>query len=170
MRWLIAAGIVLGAVALLAAAAAAVGSRLSRTHTLTREVRLPAAPETVWQTITDVDAFPAWRGDVTRVERLPDRGGATAWIEHGKNGRLTFVAERAEPPHLLVVRIADPDLPFGGTWTYRIAAVPGGSTLTITEEGEINNPLFRFMARFVFGYEATVVAYLSSLATVLDGR
>ena len=66
-------------------------------------------------------------------------------------------------------RIADPDLPFGGTWTYEITPDGGGSRLTITEDGEIYNPLFRFMARFVFGYEGTIASYMSSLEKRLAG-
>ena len=34
---------------------------------------------------------------------------------------------------------------------------------TITENGEIYNPFFRFMARFVFGYTATMETYLKAL-------
>ena len=70
--------------------------------------------------------------------------------------------ERSEAPRLLVVRIADPDLAFGVTWRYEVAPAANGSTLTITEDGEIYNLLFRVMARFVFGYESTLVAYLTA--------
>jgi hypothetical protein len=35
--------------------------------------------------------------------------------------------------------------------------------LRITEDGEVYNPLFRFMARFIFGYEATIGSYMSAL-------
>jgi hypothetical protein len=65
-----------------------------------------------------------------------------------------------ERPSLLVARIADPSLPFGGTWTYRISPAAGGSELSITEDGEVYNPIFRFMARFVFGYTATMDAFI----------
>jgi hypothetical protein len=61
------------------------------------------------------------------------------------------------------VRIADPDLPFGGTWTYDITPDADGSRLKITEHGEVYNPIFRFMARCVFGHERTMKAYLSAL-------
>ena len=35
--------------------------------------------------------------------------------------------------------------------------------VTLTEAGEIYNPIFRFMARFVFGYSGTIEAYLKAL-------
>jgi hypothetical protein len=68
------------------------------------------------------------------------------------------------PPRALVTRIADPKLPFGGTWTYEISSPPdGGSQLRITEDGEIYNPIFRFVSRFVLGYSRTQEEYLQAL-------
>jgi uncharacterized protein YndB with AHSA1/START domain len=160
MKWVIVA---VAFVVVVAAVVAFVGSRVPLKHTASRQGRFPVPPEAVWKAITDVDAFPSWRPDVKRVEHLPDRGGRKIWVEHGSSGRIPLIVDRAEAPRLLVLRIADPDLPFGGTWTYEIAAAAGGTTLTITEDGEIYNPLFRFMARFVFGYDKTMATYLASL-------
>ena len=67
------------------------------------------------------------------------------------------------PPRPFVARIADPDLPFGGTWTYEIAPAAGGSRVKKTEDGEIYKPQFRFVARFILGYEGTIASYLAAL-------
>jgi uncharacterized protein YndB with AHSA1/START domain len=160
MKWI---GLVIVVIAALAGLAALIGSRLPQSHSATRQGRFNVPPESVWSAITEVDAFPSWRTDVKKVQRLPDRDGQRLWVEEGRSGKVTLAVERAEAPRLLVVRIADPDLPFGGTWTYEIARAGAGSTLTITERGEIYNPLFRFMARFVFGYEGTMASYFQSL-------
>ena len=40
----------------------------------------------------------------------------------------------------------------------------GGARVTITEDGEVSNAIFRFMSRYVFGHTATLDAYLISLA------
>ena len=160
MKWLLIGVLALAGVA---AIVALVGSRLPQSHVASRQARYAAPPDKVWAAITDVQAFPSWRADVKRVERLPERDGRPVWLEEGSSGKITLAVERAEPPRLLVLRIADPALPFGGRWTYEIAPDGSGSTLTITENGEIYNPIFRFMARFVFGYEATMAAYLESL-------
>jgi hypothetical protein len=61
------------------------------------------------------------------------------------------------------MRIASDDLPFGGTWTYEIAAADGGATLRITEDGLVKNAFFRFMSRFIFGHTATMEQYLKDL-------
>jgi len=51
-----------------------------------------------------------------------------------------------------------------GSWEYVFAPAAGGTVLTITEKGEVSNPLFRFMSRYIFGQTATIDTYLKSLA------
>jgi uncharacterized protein YndB with AHSA1/START domain len=160
LKWIV---IVLVVVAAVVALAAIIGWSLPVSHVASRQRSLTAPPDIVWKYITDVDGFPSWRRDVKRVERLPDRDGKMVWAEEGSSGRITLAVEKSDAPRELVLRIADPDLPFGGTWTYEVAPASSGSTLTITEHGEIYNPIFRVMARFVFGYEATMASYLESL-------
>jgi uncharacterized protein YndB with AHSA1/START domain len=166
MKWLV---IAVATLALLVALTALVGWRLPKSHRASREQALAASPEAVWNAITDVEAFPSWRSDVRQVQRLPDRDGRPVWIEEGGSGKMTLAVERWEPSRMLVVRIADPDLPFGGTWTYEITPAAGGTRLRITEDGEVYNPLFRFMARFIFGYEGTISAYMSALDKRFSG-
>jgi uncharacterized protein YndB with AHSA1/START domain len=158
MKWLMVAAAVL---VLLVAAVAFVGWLLPVAHVATRQATLAASPELVWRAITDVEAFPTWRSDVKSVERVS--GPGVTWIEHGSSGRLTFAVVESEAPRRLVTRIADPKLPFGGSWTYELAPDGSGTRLTITENGEIYNPIFRAMARFVFGYEASMASYLDAL-------
>ncbi len=160
MRWIV---VVLAVLAVLVAVVALIGSRLPKSHRALVERTFAVAPESIWRTITDVDAFPSWREGVKRVQRLPDRDGRPVWIEEGGFGKLTLAVERFEPPRLLVGRIADPGLPFGGTWTYEITPVSDGSRLRITEDGEVYNPMFRFMSKFIFGYEGTIQSYMASL-------
>jgi uncharacterized protein YndB with AHSA1/START domain len=159
MKWVL---IAVAALAALAALVAIAGWSLPIAHVATRQATLAATPEAVWETITDVGAFPSWRTDVKTVERVGESGALT-WIEHGRSGSLKLTVEASDPPRRLVTRIADPSLPFGGTWTYELAPAAGGTVLTITEHGEIYNPIFRAMARFVFGYETTLASYLDAL-------
>jgi uncharacterized protein YndB with AHSA1/START domain len=165
MKILLIVGVVL---VVIVVAVLVAGSLLPVRHVTSRSATFAVPPEAVWRAITEVEAFPAWRSDVTRVERLPDRAGRAVWVEEGSNGRITFATERSEPPRVLITRIADPRLPFGGDWTYEITPTSSGSTLTITEHGEIYNPVFRLMARVVFGYDGTLTAYLASLQKKLQ--
>ncbi len=164
MKWLLLGAAVLAGLAIVVTA---IGSILPVAHTARRQQRFPVPPESVWNTITDVAAFPSWRPDVTRVERLSDREGRAIWTEHGSSGEMTISIERSEAPRLLITRI-EPGLPFGGTWTYEIAPEAGGSLLTITEQGEVYNPIFRFMSRFIFGHESTLAGYTAALEARLS--
>jgi hypothetical protein len=61
------------------------------------------------------------------------------------------------------MRIADPKLPFGGTWTYELEPVAGGTSVTLTEDGEVYNPLFRVMQKLFFSPYRTIDTFLANL-------
>jgi hypothetical protein len=44
-----------------------------------------------------------------------------------------------------------------------IAPSTTGSTLTVTERGEVYNPVFRFVSRFVMGHTATINSFLQAV-------
>ena len=141
-----------------------IGWLLPRDHVATRIGRYGQPPETIWKAITDVDAMPSWRERLKSVEHLPDRNGLPAHLEITSDGKIPFETVEMTPPQKLVTRIADPKLPFGGTWTFEIAPVADGATLRITERGYVTNPFFRFMSRFVFSQTSTMETYLKALA------
>jgi uncharacterized protein YndB with AHSA1/START domain len=140
-----------------------VGYLLPVRHEATVSAMIPAAPDAVWAVLTDPASYPTWRGDVTSVELLPTDSGHVAWREQGKNGAIAFIVEQAERPTRLVTRITDKSLPFGGSWEYVVTSEDTGSRVRITEHGEVYNPVFRFVSRFIIGHSATARAYLEAL-------
>lgn len=160
MRWII---YIVGGLALIVALVAIVGALLPKAHSASRTARIALPPDALYTVLSDVGQYTAWRKDVKSLERLPDRDGRPAWVEDVGGMKIPMYFERMERPSLLVARIADPKLPFGGTWTYRIAPAAGGSDLTITEDGEVYNVFFRFMSRFVFGHHATMDGFIKHL-------
>lgn len=160
MKWIL---IALAALLLLIAAVAIAGALLPKRHLASCTARFNQTPASIWRVVTDFAAASTWRADLKSVERGTDLNGHPVWVEIGRNGRLPLEIAELVPERRMVTRIADPGLPFGGSWTFEIAPVEGGSALTITEDGEIHNPVFRTMARFVFGYHATMEAYLKAL-------
>jgi|SRR6266436_454209 uncharacterized protein YndB with AHSA1/START domain len=143
---------------------AAIGWLLPKNHVATRIGRYYQPAKAVWAAITDVEAMPSWREGLQSVTRLPDHNGLPAHLEVTSSGKLPMETIEMTPPRRLVTRIADPKLPFGGTWTFEIAPAADGATLRITERGYVTNPFFRFMSRFVFSQTSTIEAYLRSLA------
>jgi hypothetical protein len=141
-----------------------IGWLLPKDHVATRQGSYRQPPEAIWAAIIDVDAMPSWREDLKSVKHLPDKNGLPAHVEVTTTGEIPMETVEMTPPRKLVGRIADPKLPFGGTWTFEITPTAEGSTLRITENGYVTNPVFRFLSRFVFGYTGTIETYLKSLA------
>jgi len=116
-----------------------VGRSLPVGHVASRAATFRRPPEEVWAAIND----PAL---------LSSRGV----------GDVKFETVESLPPKLLVRRVVG-EKDFGGTWTCDIASAPGGSTLTITENGEIYNPFFRFASRFIIGHHRTIDGTMAAL-------
>lgn len=152
-----------GSLLLLAVVVIIIGALLPQNHVVSRSADFKQTPEALWHTITNISAYPSWRPGIKSAEVLPDRGNHKAWREITSDGPITYEIMQADPPRILVVRIADADLPFGGSWTYEIENSGSGATLKITENGEVYNVFFRFMSRFVFGHSATIETYLKAL-------
>jgi uncharacterized protein YndB with AHSA1/START domain len=140
-----------------------IGTFLPREHVAARSARFGQPPEVLWGALTNFAALPTWMPEFQKVERVADMNGHPVWMHTGRRFSAPMEVVEFSPKRRFAMRIADPRLPFGGTWTYDIAPAEGGSVVTITEHGEIRTPLFRFMARFVFGYTSTMDGYLKAL-------
>jgi hypothetical protein len=136
-----------------------IGSRLAVAHRVELSRTLEAPVEQVWDRIENVGAWTAWRADLDSVEvvgdqevRIVSRGDAVRY-------RIVRPAQR-----VLVTEIVDAGLPYGGRWVWSVApAAEGAAIVTIVEEGEVYDPLFRFFSRFVFGHRATIRGVLDQL-------
>ena len=159
-----------GTLAALALIVTVIGWRLPVGHVASRDAAVAAPPATAFEVIANVEAFPTWWKDVTRVEMLPPEGGHRRFRQTDSTGSIVMEIVEQTPPSRLVTRIADPDQPFGGTWTWEIIPEGSGSRITVTERGEVYNPVFRFMARFVFGYTSTIESHLAALSARLSAR
>ena len=158
MKWVFLVG---GGLVLLIALVALIGALLPRAHRATRQARYRQKPEAIYFTLAGpVD----WRSDIKASGNLPDRDGRKQWWEQDSHGhRVTYELVEDKMPSRRVTRIAERNMPFGGTWTIEIAPADEGSVVRITEDGEIYNVIFRFMARFFFGYTSSIEGYLRDL-------
>lgn len=145
-----------------------IGFLLPKQHVASRVISLHRKPEAVFQLISDFKTTPSWRPDVQQVELLPPLDGHVRYREKGKNGVMTMEVIESSPPARMVAQIADKDLPFGGMWIFDISPTVDGCDLNITERGEIYNPLFRFVSRFLLGYHRTLDTYLRSVSRKFD--
>ena len=155
---------VIAGIALLGGVIALIGSQLPKGHVASRSILLHQSPQNVYAVVRDFASVPTWRSDVKRIEVKAKGGGPLHFREEGKNGTVNYELAEDVPNQRMVTRILDTDLGYSGKWIYAFAAENGGTRVTITEEGEVSNVLFRFMSRYIFGHTATLDGYLSSLA------
>lgn len=147
----------------LLAAATATGWLIPNTHVAASSIVIPAAPQLVWTAIREIGSYPEWWDFAHTAERVP--ATEERWVLYGSEGdRLPFTVERDDPGRLLVTRIDDEDLPFGGSWSYHLEAAGDSTRVTVVEDGVISNPLLRVAARLIVGYHSTLDSYLSALA------
>jgi uncharacterized protein YndB with AHSA1/START domain len=158
MRWILWSIVLL---MLLLGALVLVGGLLPREHTIARAADLAAAPGDVYATIADLEATPSWRPGVVQVKRLADQAGRPVYREASVHGPVTYTVEEARPPARLVLGLRAPGV--AGTWTFALAPANGGTHLVITERARIENPMVRFLSRFVTGHGKVMQAYLDAL-------
>lgn len=139
------------------------GSCLPREHRAQVTVILPVRRDVVWAALTDYAAFPQWWPAVksVRFERRAD-GTELTWNTDPHGGEIPFRTVESRTGERLVRAIARDDLPFGGIWTYELTdGGPNATRLTLTEDGFIGPPLFRAVARWFIGLDATMKDFAS---------
>lgn len=142
-----------------------IGSHLPEHHIASRAIHLRRSPIEVYAAVKDFRQSATWRPDIRNVEMLGEVNGHVPFREQGSSGTITYEVVSEVPNERLVTQIVDRNLGYSGSWEYIVAPKGDGSTLTITERGDVPNPLFRFMSRYVFGHTAIMDTYLKALAT-----
>jgi hypothetical protein len=154
MKWLLYVGIV---VVMIPLVMVAIGWALPKEHVARKSISVRASPADVFTLISGPSD---WRG--MKYQRLSE--SPLTWRETETGGdAITYERVETLAPERIVNRIADPKLPFGGSWTYQVKPAAEGTELIITENGEVYNPLFRFVSRFIMGHTATLEKYQRDL-------
>lgn len=154
---------IVGVIVLALLLMAVVGSLLPKEHSATRSVVLHKSPESVYAFARDFESIPKWRSDVREVKITTDPNGRLHFREEGRHGTVNYELTEDVPSRRMVTRITDTDLGYAGKWTYVFAAEGANTRLSITEDGEVSNVIFRFLSRYAFGHTSTIDSYLTSL-------
>lgn len=142
-----------------------IGLLLPVKHSAKVTAKYGRSQNAVWEMVSDYAGQSRWRSGVKDMVRLEDREGQEVWKEErGRGDTISYMLIARDPPRMLRAKIVD-NKQFGGTWTWIVN--PTGESecvLTITEDGEIYNPIFRVVSRFIMGYDATMKAWQTDLA------
>jgi Polyketide cyclase / dehydrase and lipid transport len=156
--------IVVGVVVLLVVTVVVIGALLPKRHVVTRTALFKASPEKLFALIAGNQD---WRPDVKACELITD-GGKEFQRETSKHGdTVLYELEGSRPPLAIQRRIASENLHYGGNWSFALEPENGETRVRITEDGEVYNPLFRFVSRFVMGQTATLDAYLTAMGKAM---
>jgi Polyketide cyclase / dehydrase and lipid transport len=153
--------IVVGALVALVVCVVVTGALLPKRHVASRSALFKASPDRLFALVAGSQS---WRPDVASCELITGDGGKQFQRETSKRGEtILYELQENRPPLAIERRIATESLPYGGTWSFAFEPVNGGTRVRITEDGEVYNPVFRFVSRFVLGYTATLDAYLKAM-------
>jgi uncharacterized protein YndB with AHSA1/START domain len=145
------------------------GAMMPREHTATVTVNIAAPIGDVWNVVRDYEHLHEWAPDTNVMTRLPDHDGHEVWQQPTDDGTFTFtLIEAQEPDRLVVELVADPAM-FGGKWTYELEITQLGTQITVTEEGWIGPPPFRFIMTVGDMLDDTALAYTAALKQRLEG-
>lgn len=155
-------GIIAG-LTLLIGIVALIGSRLPKSHAASRSILLHQSPQDVYSVVRDFASATRWRSDLKRIDVDARQDGPVYFREEAKHGTINYELVEDIPAQRMVTRIRDTDLGYSGQWTYLFVPENGGTRVTIREDGEVSNVIFRFMSHYVFGQTSTIDSYLTSL-------
>ena len=156
-----------GAIAVVVAVIVVIGFMLPKRHLVSRSALYRVPPEKLYALIAGPQD---WRPDVRHWEAVADSGRELTRETSNHGETITYEVLDRMPPTSLKRRIATKNLPYSGTWTYSLRSAGEITTIRITEDGEVVNPVFRFVSRFVLGQTRTMDAYLRSLGKATGGE
>lgn len=158
MKWIL---IVVGIIICLIAIIYIIGMLLPVKHYATVRDTVSANVDAVWNRLTDVSKFDTWRKNLNSVTITND----AEWIEISGHDKIPMKFKEKVPSKRLVAGINSKDLPFGGEWVFELEPQGNNTVVTITENGEVYNPIFRFVSKFIMGHETSLKKYMSDLKT-----
>jgi len=126
-----------------------VGYALPQRHVASRQAIYHAKRERLFALIAGNQD---WRPDVLRSEMVSEGGRQTMRETSRNDETISYELLDSKPPVLIKRRIATEHLPYSGTWRYSLEERDGGTVVRITEDGEVYNPIFRFVSRFILGH------------------
>jgi hypothetical protein len=144
-----------------------IGALLPKHHVAQRTAAFNATSEQVFRLISGPQD---WRTDLSEYKFYDDAGRHMISETDKRGQRITYEVVESQSPTSFRRAIADKNLPFGGTWTWSIEAHHGGCAVKIEEDGDVYNPVFRFVSRLLMGHTRTIDNYLAMLANAVKQR
>lgn len=138
---------------------ALIGLTISKTHSLTYSINIEKPTELIWNKLRDDLKSAEWRNDLKSVEALQRWNNYEAFKEIYKNGGSLNYAIIYKKENEKLIRKIIHNKNFGGEWIIELRE----NKVTITENGEIYNPIFRVLGKIFHDPSKTIVRFLNDL-------
>lgn len=125
-------------------------------------------PDQLFVILSEFNKWPKWNKEASNAARMPDKNGHEVWLLGDQILEIVQIVAPVNGVGQIFVRLADAKSPFQGTWTWLIEPVGGGCSLTIIEEGTIKSPVWRFLAKYLFGYHSTAKTLLFTIGNSIE--
>jgi hypothetical protein len=148
----------------------AYGMSVPAEHEVSRRIEVDNPPEHVRELLFTFERRAEWRPHVVRVVKVDDVGGMPSWREFAEDGdRFQFVVREVGQDRLVLGMAKPEDHGFDAVWTWQLEPLPdGGTAVTLTERGRVDNPMFRGLWALREGPYAAVDLDLQGLGEALD--
>lgn len=140
------------------------GLTIPKEHVATSSREFQSSQHDVWMVLSDFSNWPEWRSDLQEI-RL-GHNGFTEVLKSGES--IDYRIEDFTTPERIVIRIATEGLPYGGSWTFELTSAGNGCRVTITETGEVYNPIFRVISKYFIGQTASMERCLEDLSKKIN--
>lgn len=158
--------LVLGTVCSAFLAILAGGLMLPRQQTVSRSVTVRASPAIVWSRIANPGDYPTWRTHTSSVELLGT--DPLRWREFGADGSFAFEVTAQSSLERLVAVAVDDDVARRPEREFVLSPASEGTTVRYTERCTLDNPISRFVFRYLWTADDTVQAMLTDLRRAVD--
>jgi uncharacterized protein YndB with AHSA1/START domain len=139
------------------------GSVMPEEQTSIRGILVNAAPDAVWNVLTDYPLMRRWNPGVADVAREADDEGKPVWRLTSANGSSMRVRiEQAQPNEYYELQVLDAGL-FEGSWSFQLMQQPKGTYVKLTQVSHIPNPLVRFFANYVARQDGGMRQFLEAV-------
>ncbi len=163
MKWIL---IVLGTLIVVVILVYVIGMLMEVTHKATAQRKFKVSANQIWLILTDFKDYKSWRSGIKELRVDGDR----QWTETNSYGdNVSYALEIIAENQSMKTQILNKDLPYGGYWEFTLSSDPGGCVLSITENGEVYNPFFRFMSKYIFGHDTSLKTYMKDLEARAGG-
>jgi hypothetical protein len=158
--------LVLGAVSSAFLAILAGGLMLPRQQAVSRTITVRAEPDAVWSRLCEPAGYPAWQRRTSSVDVLDTT--PLRWREFGAEGSFAFEVTTVAAGARFVAVALDDDVARRPEREFLVSAVPDGTSVTYTERCTLDNPISRFVFRYLWTADDTVRETLADLRRAVE--